>query len=438
MRGVTDLITKINTIINSGTATELQLIQLSGAVESIEKHGVASVATPAYLPNPVMNKGRFLFIESTNSYTFSNGRAWGIDGIKQTPLYSWGNNYRGTLGDGTTTDKSSPVAVIGGFTDWIQVDASRHTVGVRANGTAWAWGDGNYGRLGDGTTTDKSSPVSVVGGFTDWVQVSTGAGHMVGLRANGTAWAWGVGSNGRLGDGTTVSKSSPVSVVGGFTDWVQVSGGGQHSAGIRSNGTAWAWGYGGIGRLGDNTTVDKSSPVSVVGGFTDWVQVDAGQDHTAGVRANGTAWAWGYGRFGRLGDNTTTNKSSPVSVVGGFVDWVQLSIGQAHTVGVRANGTAWAWGIGTQGPLGDNTTTNKSSPVSVVGGFTDWVQVSAGAEHTIGLRANGTAWAWGSNGSGRLGSPGAAKSSPVSVDGGFTDWVQVSAGVYSSVGLKSS
>ena len=93
---------------------------------------------------------------------------------------------------------------------------------------------------------------------------------------------------------TTVSKSSPVQVVGGFTDWCQISAGGffgnaeRHSLAVRQNGTAWAWGYGGGGVLGDGTTVDKSSPVSVVGGFTDWCQVAAGYGISAGIRTTAT------------------------------------------------------------------------------------------------------------------------------------------------------
>jgi alpha-tubulin suppressor-like RCC1 family protein len=149
---------------------------------------------------------------------------------------------------------------------------------------------------------------------------------------------------------------------------------------------SWAWGANISGQLGDNTETDRSSPVSVVGGFTDWVQISAGGDHTAAVRANGTAWAWGNNQFGRLGDNTTTSRLSPVSVVGGFTDWVQISAGGSHTTAIRSNGTAWAWGSNLTGQLGDNTVTTKSSPVSVVGGFTDWVQISAGSFHTAAIR----------------------------------------------------
>jgi alpha-tubulin suppressor-like RCC1 family protein len=173
--------------------------------------------------------------------------------------------------------------------------------------------------------------------------------------------------------------------VGGFTDWCQVSAGIYSSLAVRQNGTAWGWGYNGQGRLGTDNTTNTSSPVSVVGGFTDWCQVSACQ-YSLGVRQNGTAWAWGRGGDGRLGDNTTVNKSSPVSVVGGFTNWCQVSAAYKESIGVRQSGTAWAWGANNAGQLGDNSTVNKSSPVSVVGGFTDWCQVAAGDGMSAGIR----------------------------------------------------
>jgi alpha-tubulin suppressor-like RCC1 family protein len=372
--------------------------------------------------------GQLFFDTTLGQLIVWNGSAWRTPSSVTTPptAWAWGSGANGRLGDNTTVNKSSPVSDVGGFTDWVQIAAGGgHTAAIRANGTAWAWGS-NGGALGNNSTVETSSPVSVVGGFTDWVQIAAGTFHTAAIRTNGTAWSWGNGFNGRLGDNTAIGKSSPVSVVGGFTDWVQISCGNDFSSAIRANGTAWAWGHNGNGRLGDNTTVSKSSPVSVVGGFTDWVQISAGANHAAAIRANGTAWAWGSNASGRLGDNTTVDKSSPVSVVGGFTDWVQIAAGSVQTVAIRAIGTAWAWGSNDSGRLGDNTTVSKSSPVSVVGGFTDWVQIAAGNSHTAAIRANGTAWAWGGGSNGQLGDNTTVnKSSPVSVVGGFTDWVQV-------------
>ena len=360
----------------------------------------------------------------------------------QSNAFGWGENNLGQLGNGTVLDKSSPVFVSGGIKDWTEISSSpvgKVVLAIRSDGTLWGWGSNSIGQLGDNTVVSKSSPVAIVGGFTDWAQVSAGSSHSLGVRSDGTAWGWGYGLRGQLGENSAVNQSSPVSVVGGFTDWVQVSAGGSHSLGVRLDGTAWAWGGGSQGRLGDNSTVSKSSPVSVLGGFTDWSQVSAGNFHSLGVRLDGTAWAWGSNTFGRLGDNTTVAKSSPVSVVGGFTNWTQVSAGGYHSLGVRSSGGAWAWGNGNSGRLGNNSTIGRSSPVTVAGGFSDWVQVSAGIAHSAGVRSSGTAWAWGLNDGGQLGNNSTVeRSSPVSVVGGIGDWVAVSVGDVFTVGIRQT
>ena len=427
-----------------------ELLSLSSLVYSNTENRSSFVATVNDLPDLNANtiaQGTVFYVESLGVPVIAQIGCWtGLDNrqlrndFNLALTYAWGCAAFGILGDNTIVSKSSPVSVVGGFTDWCWVSAGCiHSLGVRCNGTAWAWGANPCGILGDNTIVSKTSPVSVVGGFTDWCQVSAGACHSLGVRQNGTAWAWGRGTCGVLGNNTVTDRSSPVSVVGNFTDWCQVSACGCHSLAVRQNGTAWAWGCNGSGRLGNNTTVNSSSPVSVVGGFTDWCQVSAGFEHSLGVRCNGTAWAWGLNTSGRLGDNTVVTKSSPVSVVGGFTDWCQVSAGSTHSLGVRRNGSAWAWGPGGSGVLGDNTVVSKSSPVSVVGGFTDWCWVSAGSTHNIGLRTNGTAWAWGANDFGRLGNDTTvSRSSPVSVVGNFTDWYRVSAGNGHSLGIISA
>jgi len=429
--------------IDNSTST-IDYLLLSKAVEALNMGQIRSVATYADLPSAAANEGLLVYVAADERLYWSTGAAWyGIVAEGQGLAWSWGDNSSGQLGDNTSTlSRVSPVSVVGGFTDWCQISGGGcFSLGLRTNGIVWAWGCNDVGQLGNNTTTSRSSPVSVVGGFTDWCQVSAGFCHSLGVRTNGTAWAWGVNSIGTLGDGSVTNRSSPVSIAGGFSDWCQVSAGRDHSLGVRTNGTAWAWGCNANGRLGDDTTTNRSSPVSVVGGFTDWSQVSA-SEHSLGVRTNGTAWAWGLNTCGRLGDGTVTSRSSPVSVVGGFTDWCQVSVASSesfggHSIGLRSNGSVWAWGSNCFGRLGDNTTTNRSSPVSVVGGFTDWCQVSAGSIHSLGVRSNGTAWAWGGNTRGRLGdNTTTSRSSPVSVVGGFTDWCQISAGGLHSLALR--
>jgi alpha-tubulin suppressor-like RCC1 family protein len=441
-----EIISRLENTSSEKSLSELLLLVVASTMITEDRMVAVPDLTTLGNLSSTISAGSIYFVESENlPYIKKSDGTWVIiDPSLQIPatvnLYGWGSNNAGGLGDGTIISRSSPVSVVGGFTDWIQASGgSGHSLGLRANGTLWSWGGNYYGYLGDGTTIYRSSPVSVVGGFTDWIQASAGGGHSLGLRANGTIWSWGYNSLGNLGDGTNYTRSSPVSVVGGFTDWIQTSAGNSHNLGLRANGTLWSWGSSNAGRLGDGTIISRSSPVSVIGGFTNWIQASAGGNHSLGLRANGTLWSWGSNGSGsgRLGDGTIIYRSSPVSVVGGFTDWIQASAGSNHSLGLRANGTLWSWGYNA-GRLGDGTFISRSSPVSVIGGFTDWIQTSAGGTHSLGLRANGTLWSWGLNNYGRLGDGTIIiRSSPVSVVGGFTDWIQASGGVFHNLGVRA-
>lgn len=394
--------------------------------------------------------GLIRYNSTSTKFEVYNGSAWENIVIQlptSSPLYGWGFNGFGGLGDGTITTRSSPVSTVGGYTDWSQVSAGQHfSVGIQSDGTAWAWGNGGSGRLGNNATTSLRSPTEVLGGFTDWTQLVASDGSTVlGIRTNGTAWGWGDNSRGHLGINAAGNRSSPVSVVGGFTDWIQISAAFYHSAGLRANGTIWCWGANDAGQCATGVADfnDLSSPVSIVGGINNWVQVSAGGGKTTlAIKSDGTAWSWGSNYRTILGNNdsTTINRSSPVSVVGGFTDWIQVSSGAEHAMGLRANGTAWAWGRNLGGMLGDGTTVYRSSPVSVIGGFTDWTQVSAGYRFSAAIRANGTAWMWGDASNGKLGNNNAAvvyTSSPISVVGGLNDWVQIAAGRVHTLALRA-
>ena len=309
---------------------------------------------------------------------------------------------------------------------------------VTATSVAYAWGDNSYGQLGDNTTTSRSSPVTVVGGITNWQQLSSGT-NSLGLTQDRIAYAWGRNSFGQIGDNTTTSRSSPVTVVGGITNWAQISSSGAVSLGITQAGIAYGWGFNTNGNLGDNTTTSRSSPVTVVGGITNWAHIQV-LGMSLGLTQDGIAYAWGVGSYGRLGNGTITNRSSPVTVVGGITNWAQLAAGDDHSLGVTRAGIAYAWGSNFYGQLGDNTTDGtRTSPVTVVGGITNWAQVSGGYKHSLGLTQAGIAYAWGDRrGLGINETTPLERSSPVTVSGGITNWAQLSAGNDGSLGLTST
>lgn len=343
-------------------------------------------------------------------------------GVKSYLAMAWGRNLEGNIGDNSTTAKSSPVSVVGSHS-FISIVGSiglgTHCLALKADGSAWSWGLGTSGQLGDNSITSKSSPVSVVGG-NSFIEIACSESASYALKADGSAWSWGSGLVGQLGDNSTTGKSSPISVVGGHS-FIKIAGGVDYCVALKADGSAWAWGEGVGGRLGNNSTLDRSSPVSVVGGHS-FIQI-AAYETTYALKADGSAWAWGSGSRGRLGDNTVTSKSSPVAVVGGH-SFVKISGGSYNGYALKADGSAWGWGYANG--VGDNQNlVDRSSPVSVVGGHS-FILIKGNGEvgkvsTVTALKSDGSAWSWGVDANGALGAGTTANtSSPVSVVGGYS------------------
>lgn len=369
-------------------------------------------------------------------------------------LWAWG--YSGSLlGNGETSTsstgrRSSPVQVVAQSSQqWKYLIAPTSTIaGIRLDGSLWMWGAGNLGTLGDGTTVGKSSPVQTVAGGTDWSYITGGDRFFCAIKTNGTVWTWGRNPNGQLGDGTTVDKSSPVQEMTGSTDWKQVFCGASHTIAIKNGGTLWAWGSNSSGQLGDGTTVSRSSPVQTVAGGTNWNSVPVGGNWntttSSAIKTDGTLWLWGSGGSGILGNNSTTSRSSPVQTVAGGTTWKQVTIGIGHHAAIKTDGSLWTWGSNSDRNLGDGTTVNKSSPVQTTAGGTDWATVYAtGSSGNHAIKTDGTLWVWGRSytSSGQsLGLSGSAGyvSSPTQQRFGTNTWVSAVGGRYVGIGIRTN
>ena len=216
--------------------------------------------------------------------------------LGKTPeLWTWGLGNAAQLGNNSATSVSTPVTTSAGGTNWKQVDCgSVHTAAIKTDGTLWVWGDGSSGRLGIGllaAITNKSTPVTTFAGGSNWKQVScggnnSGPGHTAAIKTDGTLWTWGQGPRGQLGDNTGTTRSTPVTTFAGGTNWKQVSAGGVHTAAIKTDGTIWIWGNGSSGQLGNGiTTGGAATPVTTFAGGTNWKQVSGGGSHTAAIKS---------------------------------------------------------------------------------------------------------------------------------------------------------
>ena len=353
-------------------------------------------------------------------------------------LMGWGLGTSGQLGDNTVTSKSSPVQTIAYGANWKQIGSGAYTcAGIKTDGTLWLWGANDQGQIGDNTTTARSSPVQTVAFGSNWKQVIVRGGSITtfvaAIKNDGTLWCWGNNTSGQLGDNTLTKRSSPVQTVAFGTNWKQVSAGGtdtyQNSAAIKTDGTLWCWGSNASGQIGDNTITSRSSPVQTIAFGTNWKQAACGALYMAAVKNDGTLWCWGVNSNGCLGDNTTLSKSSPVQTVTFASNWKQVSCGDntVNTYATKTDGTLWCWGSNNSGQLGDNTVTDKSSPVQTVAYGTNWKQVYAGGNGCGAIKTDGTLWMWGLNNNGQIGDNTIAnKSSPVQTINYGNTWKSVS------------
>ena len=372
------------------------------------------------------------FLQDGLSYNFDDVFV-PADAFRQGNLWTWGNNSSGRLGDNTAPNRSTPVTTLAGGANWKQVFAGvNNTVAIKTDGTLWTWGYNITGQLGDNTTTDRSTPVTTFAGGTNWKQVSAGNLHTLAIKTDGTLWTWGSNAYGQLGDNTSTNRSIPVTTFAGGTNWKQVACGQIHTAAIKTDGTLWTWGRNSSGQLGDNTTTQRQTPVTTFAGGTNWKQVSAGSLHTLAIKTDGTLWTWGRNNSGQLGHNAATDRSTPVTTFAGGTNWKQVafSANGYHTAAIKTDGTLWTWGRNSYGQLGDNTSgTNRLTPVTTFAGGTNWKQVASAGNYTAAVKTDGTLWTWGRNSSGQLGDNTTTnRSTPVTTFAGGTNWKQVASG----------
>ena len=320
-------------------------------------------------------------------------------------LLCWGRNWRGQLGDGTTTDRSVPTQVSSLTSGVAAVSAGgAHTCAITASGEVLCWGNNTAGELGDIPATSYTSVPTQISGLTSGAAVvSAGNNHTCVLTTGGEVRCWGYNGYGQLGNGSTSSSPTPTSVLDLTFGADVVSAGYNHTCALTAGEAVQCWGLNSDRQLGNGMTTNLPFPVSPNGLKSDAVAVSAGNQHTCALITGGAMWCWGSNSWGQIGDGTYAERSFPTSVFGFASGAAAVSAGSVHTCALTAGGTLVCWGYNSDGRIGDGTTTNRPTPTPVSGLTSGVAAVSAGGAHTCALLAGGAVRCWGYNGFGQLG-----------------------------------
>jgi alpha-tubulin suppressor-like RCC1 family protein len=322
-------------------------------------------------------------------------------------VWTWGWNRDGQLGDGTNTDRYTPVQV-GGLAGIKAICAGGdHAVALKSDGSVWTWGNNLVGQLGDGTYAYKNTPVEV-SGLSGVTAIAAGGAFTMALKGDGSVWVWGDNFGGVIGDWNSYPKGnwpSPIQVQG-LSGVIALAAGWEHALVLKGDGSVWSWGDNGSGQLGGgtvNTSNMRFDPQQVLTGVAT-IAAGGGSDHNRHsiiIKSDGSPWTFGYNAQGELGDGTTTASNTPVAV-SGLTGVTGVAAGSNFTTALKGDGTVWSWGYNVSGQLGDGTANEQHTPVQV-SGLGSVVALVAGGEHALVIKSDGTVWAWGGNGNGGLG-----------------------------------
>ena len=333
----------------------------------------------------------------------------------------WGWDGYGQLGNDTAlTNQATPVDVAGLQTGVARISVGGgHTCAVTSAGGAKCWGYNSNGQLGDGTTTNRTTPMDVVGlpGVTN---ISTGDLHTCAVTTAGAALCWGADNNGQLGNDAVLTNRHTPAYVAGLTAGVRsISAGQAATCAVTTAGGARCWGADSVGQLGNDASLtDQPTPVTVSGLATGVASVSVGLGHTCAVTTSGGVLCWGLDNKGQLGnDAALINQSTPVDVWGLTTGVASISTGYFSTCVVTTTGGALCWGADNHGELGnDAALIDQPTPVAVAGLTAGVASISAGGYHTCMASTSGEAKCWGFDNAGQLGNDAALTGQPRPVD----------------------
>lgn len=351
----------------------------------------------------------------------------------QGRVMCWGMNSVGQLGDGTTTARTTPgdVSALGSDIQAIAA-GDQHTCALKTNGQVLCWGSNNFGQLGQANTGTefRTTPVAATSLGAEVLQVIAGTQSTCAIHRQGSMSCSGRNDRGQVGDGTTAQRNTFVTVQLGESSVASASAGAFHVCAQTLTNGAICWGDNSYGQLGDGNMAAQFAPVRVQGLTGNLRAIATGDDHACAITELGAVQCWGDNTFGQIGDGTTIDRQSPTQVIGLTQGVTSLAAGTQHNCAALSTGRVMCWGINQGRQLGDGSTNSRSLPVEVAGLSGAIRTLVAGGDFSCAALQSGTVKCWGSNESGQLGNGTTiAATGPVDVVGLTGTVVKLTAGV---------
>ena len=334
--------------------------------------------------------------------------------------FCWGYNGTGQVGDSTTTHRNKPTYFNSSTLNIEVASNSGHSCVIATGSTKmYCVGENTYGQLGDGSTTNSTTPVKVDVsalpiGDQSFAKVSVGNQHTCGISTSGKVYCWGRNHNGQLGDGLSISDHHTPYAIFGTDVYSNIQAGNHFTCGYNSTaGKIKCWGLNSLGQLGNGSSPGATSvPTNIddSGGTITFAPetLTVNLYHACAITSDyGKIFCWGSNAYGQLGTGDFVDSSSPVGVLSSsIIAPSKISAGGSHTCVVSGVGEIWCWGANSSGEVSSGCSgsvpTYYSSPIVKSGSY-NFVNVNAGNANTCGISSTGILYCWGHNDLGQLG-----------------------------------
>ena len=381
------------------------------------------------------------YLENIKEISTATNMSMALD--KDGNVWTWGLNDAGQLGNGTKTNKSLPIKVTD-ISNITKVEGgNKSSYAIANDGTVYTWGYNNNGQLGDNTKTTRTKPVKLEG-ISGVIDISaSNTDQVIVLKDDETVWGWGYSNLGAL---TDVGGATPKQILGldgtRMKDISAISVGYYAGLSITNEGKVLGWGTNGFGGLGNGTTTNSSVPSYVKENtekeLSNVFIASMGRNYSVFAKEDGTVWSVGYNVHGELGNTSTINTTLPENISEDYISTDVLELvfnGLNDTKKINAK---YIFGFNlynyenTEGisftsqdqSIATVDTNGNVTPVSIGKTYIDItsatltrrievnvikeddiavMDIQAGAKHTVGLKTNGTLWAFGDNTYGQLG-----------------------------------